>query len=881
MGAIRRFLNKCALLFRRSRFRTDLDDEMAFHREQAESDLIASGLSPATARTAVLRRFGNPTQLREQSHESISFGVESVLQDLRYALRQWRKNPGFGLLAAFILALGMGVSLAIFGFVDAVLIQPLPYARPNQLVFVTESSKMFPRANLSRYDYDDWKRMNTTLSSLDVYGTTGFLLRLGSITEPVPGIRVSDGYFRTMGVSMLLGRDFLPGEDQPGRQKITILPWNTWQTRFGGRANVVGKAVNLDGSAYTIVGVLPRDFVFAPRPGVAFFVPLLDRNGCETRRGCHNLNGMGRLRDGVTPRMALLDLTHVAAQLERLYPDTNRDQGAFVAPLKDVIVSDVQPILITLMAGSALLLLIACVNVASLLLVRSEGRRREIAVRGALGASPQRVLRQFLTEALLLAAVGCAGGVLIAHSLESLIVRAIPESMNSELPFISALGFRAHTIYAAIGITCFAALLLAAIPTLLLSRLNLQDALAEGGRAAAGAFWRRLGANLVVVELSVAVVLLTGAGLLAKSFYNLVHVPLGFDPNHLAVANVMVPDNTFPNNRQAVAFDREIDRRLAAIPGVQAVGITSDPPVECNCDTDWLRFVGKPFHGEHNEVLQRDVSPGYLPALKALLVRGRLFTMDDTEGKPNVIVINEALARKYFPGEDPIGRKVGNLKLDPKSIREIVGIVANVREGALDEDIWPAEYQPIYQSTDNYFTVIVRTAQNPSGVLPAMVSAIRGLSPQVGVTGEITMDDQIESSDAALLHRFSTWIVAAFAGMALLLGVVGLYGVIAYSVSQRTREIGVRMALGAQRSAVYKMVMRQAGWLTALGIGLGLVCSIGASLLMRKLLFGVAAWDALTLTAVALLLAAASLVASFLPAYRAASVNPTEALRAE
>ncbi|HWG21881.1 MAG TPA: ABC transporter permease [Terracidiphilus sp.] len=881
MNAISRFLIKLSLLLRRNRFRADLDEEMAFHRAQAERDLIAEGFSTQAAQTAVLRRFGNPAALRDRSHSVVAFRAETVLQDLRFALRQLRKNPGFAVTAILILALGMSVSLAIFGFVDAVLIQPLPYAQPNRLVFVTESAAIFPKANLSRYDYDDWKRMNTTLSSLDVVGGTGFLLRMGSIVEPVPAARISDGFFRTLGVKMLLGRDFLPGEDQPGRAKIAILPWSTWQKRFGGHRDVVGQSVSLDGAAYTIVGVLPREFSFAPRGNVTFWVPLLDRNGCETRRSCHNLDGVGRLRDSVTSQAAFADLKNVAAQLERQYPDSNRDQGAFVQPLKDDIVGDVRPILLMLLAGAALLLLIACVNVTSLLLVRSESRRREIAVRGALGATAARVLRQFVTEALLLTIAGCTAGLLIARWLMQLIVKLIPRTMADNVGFLSNLGINAHSALVAVAVALLASLLLAAIPALLLSQQNLHNTLAEGGRSAAGRFWQRLGANLVVVELTIAVVLLAGAGLLGKSLYNVLHVPFGFDPTHLATAYVMIPDGTLAKNAQALALYHDVECRASALPGVESVGITTDLPVQCNCDTDWIRIVDKPFHGEHNEVNQRDVSPGYLPALKARLVRGRLFAADETGAKPNVVLINEALARKYFPGEDPIGKRIGDLKLTPKSMRQIIGVVADLREGGLDQPIWPAEYQAIYQTTDNYFAVAVRTSQDPNSVLPSLVSTIRAIGPNLGVYGEITMGDQINASQAAFLHRFSTWIVGGFAFMALLLGVVGLYGTVAYSVSQRAREIGVRMALGAQRSAVYSMVMRQAAWLTGIGVGLGIACSIGASLAMRKLLFGVSAWDATTLAAVALVLAFASLAASFLPAHRAASVNPTEALRAE
>jgi len=384
-----------------------------------------------------------------------------------------------------------------------------------------------------------------------------------------------------------------------------------------------------------------------------------------------------------------------------------------------------------------------------------------------------------------------------------------------------------------------------------------------------------------VVELVIAVVLLVAAGLLGKSLYRLLHVETGFDTSHLATVQVMAPDSTYSKHEQELALYREVEQRLSALPGVRSVGLTTDLPVQCNCNTDWVRFVGKPFHGEHNEVNERDVTAGYLPTLRARLIRGRLITPDDNESKPGVIVINETFARKFYPGEDAIGQKIGNVTLDPKSIREIVGIIADIREGSLDSDVWPAEYESLYQNGDHYFAVAVRTAQDEKSILPLMVSTLHQLDPNLGVYGEATMQQQMDSSQSALIHSFSTWLVGGFAAMALVLSVVGLYGVIAYSVSQRTREIGVRMALGAQRASVYQMVMKQAGWLTLMGVGVGLLCAVGACLLMRNVLFGVAAWDVPTLAGVAGVLGFASLLASFLPARRAASVNPCDALRAE
>jgi predicted permease len=463
----------------------------------------------------------------------------------------------------------------------------------------------------------------------------------------------------------------------------------------------------------------------------------------------------------------------------------------------------------------------------------------------------------------------------------TLLRKLIPLPMMVHVPFLDNVRLNGHTALFAAAIAALATVLLSATPLVRLSFQDIRAGLGDGGRAAAGTLWRRLGANLVVVELAVAVVLLVGAGLLGQSLYRLLHVEVGFAPDHLATLQVMAPEKTYPKPEQQVALYREIELRISTLPGVQAAGITTDLPVQCNCDTDWIRIVGKPFHGEHNEVNDRQVSAAYLPTLKARLVRGRMFARDEDATKPKVVIINQALARKYFPGEDPIGKKIGDGALKPDSIREIVGVIADVREGTLDSDIWPAEYENIYQDPSAYFAVAVRTAQDEKAILPMLVQTLRSVDPNLGVYGETTMMGQIESSQTSLLHRFASWLVDGFAVIAFVLGVVGLYGVVAYSVSQRTREIGVRMALGAQRSSVYKLILRQAGWLTVAGVSVGLVCAVGASLLMRTILFGVRAWDVPTLAAVAVVLSAASLAASFLPAHRAASVNPTEALRAE
>ena len=876
------FLKKLRMLVGRKGFESELDEEMAFHREQAERALIANGMTQQQARLAAGRKFGNATRLKEQSHEVIGFGFETVLQDLKFALRQLRRNPGFTATAVLILALGMGASVAIFAFVDAALIKPLPYASPNRLMDVAESSSAHPRSDLSRDDYDDWARLNHSFTSLGAYTGTGYLLRTPAGVVPVPAARVSDGFFRTLGVKPTLGRDFLPGEDRPGGQRILMMNYGTWLTRYGGRQDIVGQIVRLNDESYTIVGVLPREFSFAPRGLAEFWVPLLDKNaGCEDNRGCHDFYAVGRLRDGVSPQAAQQEMNAIAAQLAVQYPGTNKGQGASVQPLSELVVGQMRPILLTLLGGAGLLLLIACVNVASLSLVRSEARRREIAVRGALGATPVRLVRQFLIEGLLLAVVGCLGGVLVAEWLMVLMKGLIPKAVADGVPFLALVGLDAHTGMFAGGIALLAGLLMATTPILRLSFQDIRSGLGDGGRTAGGRVWRRMGANLVVVELAVAVVLLAGAGLLGQSFYRLLHVENGFDTTHLATIQVATPNAAYAKPEQKVALFRKITRRLSSIPGVQSVGITSDLPIQCLCDTDWIRIVGKPFHGEHNEVEERDVTPGYLPTLKAKLVRGRLFTEDDDASQSLKIVINEALAQKYFPGEDPIGQKVGNGNLDPKSMREIIGVIGNVREGGLDDEVWPSEYQAMYQSPDSFISIAVRTAQDEKAVLPELVKALHEVDPNLGAFGEITMTDQIGSTQSALLHRFATFLVGGFAAAALVLGVVGLYGVIAYSVSQRTREIGVRMALGAQKSSVYQLVLGEASKLIVIGVLVGLAGAVGAGMLMRSILFGVQAWDAETLAGVAVVLGSSAMLASYFPARRAASVDPTGgALRA-
>lgn len=881
MNRIAKFMRRLRIFFGRERFVRELDEEMAFHREQTEKELVAEGMTPKAAQYAARRQFGNATKLKEESHDAVAFQIETVGQDLRFAVRQGARNPGVALTAVVILALGMGVSVAIFGFVDAALLQPLPYANPNRLVSVNESNIELGRWPLSYPDYLDWKRMSRSLSSLDVYSQAGYLLRAHGAVEPVQAARVSGGFFGTLGVRPMLGRDFYPDEDRPGGPNMVLLSYGGWLHHFGARRDVVGQTVDLDSDAYTVIGVLPRSFSFGPSSNAEFWVPINRFSTHEKMRTFYNFSGIGRLRDGVAVKTARAEMAGIAKQLQKQYGITGRELSANVVPLSEIIVGDVRPILLALMGGAGLLLLIACVNVASLVLVRSESRRREIAVRTSLGASRGRLVRQFATEGLLLAGVGSLASVLVASWLMKLLARIVPKDMQANMPFVGGAGLNAHTIAFTATIALMAAVLLAAAPVLRLTFERVRDGLSDGDRGSANQLWQRLGAKMVMVELALAVVLLAGAGLLGQSFYRLLHVRLGFDPSHLATMRVMAPDSAYKGDEEVARLHREIVRRVSSLPGVESAGLTSILPAQCDCASDGIQIEGRPFQNEHNDVDERHVSPEYLSALKAKPLRGRLFSDADVAAGPGVAVINETLARKFFPGENPLGKRITDEERGKASAWEIVGVVEDVREGPLDVESLPAEYFPIDQTGDHDFSLAVRTRQEADAVLPELVRTLHQIDPNLGISDEMTMRKQIESTQTALLHEFSAWLVGGFAAMALILGVFGVYGVITYSVSQRTREIGIRMALGAERSSVYRLVMREAGRLTAAGLAIGLVCSVGASLLTRSLLFGVEAWDPMTLVCVAVLLGLASLAASFLPARRAASVNPTDALRAE
>jgi predicted permease len=806
--------------------------------------------------------------------------LEGLRQDVHFAIRQLRKNPVFAVTAVFTLALGLCATIAIFAFVDAALIRPLPYANPSRLVGVFETVAMFPRSNLSYADYLDWKRLNTVFSSLAAYRAGGSTLTVPAGAQRAAGARVSADFFRTLGVAPVLGRDFVSGEDQPDAPRTVILSYAAWQTRYGGKPDVLGRTVILNGDPATIVGVLPSAFHFAPVGSPEFWMTLQPAGPCEARRSCHNMYGVARLRDDVSVEAAAANMISIARDLERQYPDSNRGQGAAVVPLADVVVGNVRPLLTILLAGAALLLLVGSVNVASLLLVRSEARRREIAVRRALGASASRIARQFVAEALVLVLAATALGVVASGWAAAVLTRLIPAETMARLPYLADLTLNARIVFFSGALAALIVALLAMTPALRLRPSSGRDDLSEGARGSAAREWRRLGSKLVIAELVIAMVLLVGAGLLGRSLYELLHVDIGMRAEHVSMMGLDPPDSRYSTNPRIVALAREIVKRVEALPGVVSAGISSTPPV-IGGNTMWIRVVGQPYHGEHNEVLYREVSPAYFATLQARLLRGRYFTEQDDASKPAVVIVNRALARRYFGAEDPVGSHIDYAPTSSQPPMEVVGVVDDIKEGALDAPTQPTMYVAFDQDPTNGFAVFVRAAGADQSLVPALTSAIHEIDPEIATFGGRTMDEIINDSQAAYQRRVSAIVIGAFASVAWLLGVLGIYGVIAYSVSRRTREIGVRMALGAQRGAVYALVLGEAGRLIAAGIVIGALVSVAGAAFMRGLLFGVRAWDPFTIGGIAGALTASALLASYLPARRAASVSPIEALRVE
>jgi len=816
----------------------------------------------------------------------------TVLQDLKYGLRMLAKNPGFTAVAVLTLALGIGANTAIFSVVNGVLLNPLPYPEPNQLVTLHESKPNFPYGSISYLNFRDWQKENHTFSSIAVARGYGFTLTGAGEPERVRAEFVSSDFFPLLGVKPLIGRTFAPGEDEIGAAPIALVSAGFWKRKFGSAREILGKALILDGRSYTIVGVIPSSFdlllkSFSPKE---VYIPIgqWDHHGLKFRGAGLGIHGIGRLKPGVTLQQARADMDGVTRNLAVAYPDADKGISAGILPLREDMVGDIQPFLLVLLGAVGFVLLIACVNVANLLLARSAGRRREFAVRVALGASPQRVIRQLLTESVLLALAGGGLGTVLAAWGTQAALKILPAA----LPRAPEIGIDAHVLVFTAVASVLAGILFGLAPALKISKPNLQETLKEAGRGTSGAHHRTQGV-FVVIEMATALVLLIGAGLMTRTLARLWGVNPGFDPHNVLTFELSLPPAMKKASPDAIrAAYREFDAKLGSTPGVQAVSLSWGAiPMDTEDDEQfWIEGQPKPpSPNEMNWVLEYTVEPDYLRVMRIPLERGRFFTPQDNERSPAVAVIDDVLARKYFPNQNPIGKRINLHDYDDQPA-EIVGVVGHVKQWGLDSDdtqsLRAQLYHPFMQLPGDALAlsplgmgVLVRSEGAATSLFTSLRHTNELMNKEQVIYSAQTMNEVIAGSLAT--RQFSMILLGSFALLALVLASVGIYGVLAYLVGQRTHEIGIRLALGASRYDVLRLVVGQGAKMALLGVALGLAAAMGLTRLMSDMLYGVSATDPLTFTAVAILLILVALVACYIPARRATKVDPMVALRYE
>ncbi|MFN8001537.1 MAG: ABC transporter permease [Acidobacteriota bacterium] len=814
-------------------------------------------------------------------------------QDLRYGVRMLLKRPGFALIAIVTLALGIGANTAIFSVVNAVLLRPLPFAEPAQLVAVWETSRKNPGAasSVSYPNFYDWRAQNKSFERLASYYTVNMTLTGLATPMNLHSAVVSTELFGLLGVQPAQGRSFLPEESRPGNStgRAALISHALWQEKFGGAPDFVGRSLTLSGKTFNVVGIMPTGFQFPIEvEKVDVWVSSALDGEKETpeskandeQRGAHYLQVVGRLKPGVSLEQAQTEMSLIAANLEKQYPDTNTRSGVKLISFHADLVADYKEALWIILGAVGCVLLIACANVANLLLARATARYKEIAVRAALGANRWRVIRQLLTESLALSLSGGLLGLLLAWWGTEALLRLIP----TDVPRLAEIRLDLWVFGFTLLVSLLTGIIFGLAPALQASKIELTEAMKEGGRAAsAGAGRARLRNVLVVIEIAVALVVLVGAGLLLQTFRKLQHVELGFNTHNVLTAAVEIPDTHYPKQEQAAVFFGNLLEKVRALPGVESASAITPLPLSGDSFSISFEVAGRNVpKSEEPSANFRVVSDNYFETMNIPLVSGRSFTpRDDAKSLP-VMIVNEAFVQKHFPGENPLGKslKPGISLGGGKKWREIVGVVRNVRHRqSLSRDFEPEYYLPHAQMAFTYMNLVLRTSNDPRGLAGAIQHEVSSLDKDVPVYRIKTMAQYLGLAVAQ--PKFNALLLSLFAGLALLLTAIGLYGVMAYSVVQRTQEIGVRIALGAQTGDVLQMVLRQGMKLTLVGLGIGLGAALAMMRLMKSLLYGVSTTDPATFVVIILLLAGVSLIACYLPARRATKVDPLVALRYE
>jgi putative ABC transport system permease protein len=876
------------LRFWRGDVEADLDDEFRFHLETEIEELVARGLSPDAARAEALRRFGDVDLYRRycrsadqrragRAHRSETLTV--LAHDLRYAIRSLRRQPAFTLIAVLTLALGIGANTAIFSVVNGVLLRPLPYREPHRLVTIWETLQGSDDKILVSYpNYLDWRERQRVFEDIALYNQyRSFNLTGRGDAERVRGALVTGNYFYLLGVRPAVGRLIEPADDSPGSPRVAVVSYGFFQSRLGGDPGFIGNTLVLDGDVYTVVGVLPPEVRIADRD-VILPVGLFVQQPEYARNTHPGLIGIGRLKPGMSLERARADLQRVSAELRELYPTDNSGIGSDGALLMDITVGRIRPALKLLTIAVGLLLLIACANVANLLLSRAAAREREFALRTALGAERGRIVRQLLTESVVLAFAGGVLGVGLAVAGVRVLVALDPRSV----PRLMDIRVDGTVLLFALALSLVTGLLFGLVPALQSGRSQLASALKEGGRGASGgAARRRTRAILTIAEVALAVVLLAGAGLLVRSFEKLTAVDPGFQPAHVVAGVVQLPKGKYESvEQQRAALDRLLEK-VRAIPGVESATIASDPPISATWQTG-ISFESHPLpDGSQLPLLNASVvDPEYFETLRIPLVAGRPFTASDGAGQPRVVLVSESIAKRFFPDANPIGQRMKDGQAsDTTSWRTIVGVVKDTRTEGLVEGPRGTFYMPRAQEEMRGGWLIVRSILPTDQLTSSLRRVLAGIDRDMPLSQVRTMDAALGELVSA--PRFSMLLLALFAAVALLLASVGIYGVISYNVSQRTGEIGVRIALGARRGDVVRLVVRQAVGMAVIGVGIGVVLALWGGKSLSALLYGVGPRDPLVLGSAGVFLLAVAFAAALVPAVRAARVDPTIAMRGE